>query len=211
MRTRLDFDGFVGAAEAAAGPYLYIPFEVPLHCSRLDVSYHYTAVRGEETVHGRDPAAPGRPRIPMRVLALASGLLLMTLAVACGSNAPSPDELSRRPEAQLAFPSALPIATRSVPFDSGGILSPDVLASWEVTSRTNATVDEVYNFYSQRLSGMGWVETPTGTGSLDLKDYTWLKDDFQLHLEFLDGRVDITPVNDGFNLSYRVVLISTSH
>ena len=48
MRTRLDFDGFVGAAEAAAAPYLYVPFEVPLHCSRLDVSYQYMAVHGEE-------------------------------------------------------------------------------------------------------------------------------------------------------------------
>ena len=48
MRTRLDFDGFAGAAEAAAAPYLYVPFEVPLHCSRLDVSYQYMAVHGEE-------------------------------------------------------------------------------------------------------------------------------------------------------------------
>jgi PHP domain len=46
MRAKLDFDGFAGAG-ATEHPYHYVPFGVPLHCSRIDVSYQYAAVHGD--------------------------------------------------------------------------------------------------------------------------------------------------------------------
>lgn len=47
MRQLLSLDGFATPAEAAAAPYRYLPFAVPLHCTRIDVSYHFAAHNGE--------------------------------------------------------------------------------------------------------------------------------------------------------------------
>jgi len=46
MRTVLQFEGFASQAEAAAEVYRYVPFQVPARCTRLDVSYHFTAPDG---------------------------------------------------------------------------------------------------------------------------------------------------------------------
>jgi hypothetical protein len=44
MRTVQQFEGFVSAAEAVAMPYRYVPFPVPLGCTRIDVSYQFAPV-----------------------------------------------------------------------------------------------------------------------------------------------------------------------
>jgi hypothetical protein len=43
MRTTADFSGFITPAQAAVQPYLYLPIDVPLGCTRIDVSYHWHA------------------------------------------------------------------------------------------------------------------------------------------------------------------------
>ena len=44
----LQFEGFASQAEAAAEVYRYIPFEVPLRCMRVDISYHFGASDGSD-------------------------------------------------------------------------------------------------------------------------------------------------------------------
>ena len=44
MRRQYRFDGVFRAADALAHPYLYVPFEVPPRCTRIEVSYHYGPV-----------------------------------------------------------------------------------------------------------------------------------------------------------------------
>ncbi len=41
MRQTYDFEGIVSPAEAAAHPYIYVPFAVPERCTRIEVAYHY--------------------------------------------------------------------------------------------------------------------------------------------------------------------------
>lgn len=41
MRRQFEFEGHISAAEAARHPYLYVPFEVPARCTRIEVAYHY--------------------------------------------------------------------------------------------------------------------------------------------------------------------------
>src|SRR5689334_19407019 len=48
VRSLQQIEGFSGAAEAVAEPYRYVPFEVPLHCTRLSVSYQYAPVNSSE-------------------------------------------------------------------------------------------------------------------------------------------------------------------
>ncbi len=44
MRKRYEFEGHISRVEAAAHPYVYVPFEVPARCSRIEVAYHYAPV-----------------------------------------------------------------------------------------------------------------------------------------------------------------------
>lgn len=44
MRQRYEFEGHISPAEAAAHPYIYVPFEVPARCTRIEVAYHYAPV-----------------------------------------------------------------------------------------------------------------------------------------------------------------------
>lgn len=46
MRQMLQFEGFTSQAQAAAEVYRYVPFEVPLHCTHIDVAYHFAAPGG---------------------------------------------------------------------------------------------------------------------------------------------------------------------
>ncbi|HMO53710.1 MAG TPA: hypothetical protein PJ994_04335 [Tepidiformaceae bacterium] len=41
MRRRHEFAGHISRAETAGHPYLYVPFEVPPRCTRIEVAYHY--------------------------------------------------------------------------------------------------------------------------------------------------------------------------
>jgi hypothetical protein len=41
VRRRFNFEGHIAKAEAAGHPYLYVPFEVPARCTRIEVAYHY--------------------------------------------------------------------------------------------------------------------------------------------------------------------------
>ena len=44
MRRQLDLEGVISAEQARLHPYVYVPFEVPARCSRLEVAYHYGPV-----------------------------------------------------------------------------------------------------------------------------------------------------------------------
>ncbi len=179
MRTTAHFSTFITPAEAAAHPYHYLPVEVPPHCTRIDVSYHWYAPGADTNgtvdigifdVRGVEPFTGGFRGW--------SGSARRTLFLARDAATPG----------YIAGP--LPAGTWSIILGAYDIPEPGVhwFVTAELTSSAGATTEDLAPSPRRPSapSGVGPGEARQGGDIL-----RWYRGDLHTHTEHSDGESTI--------------------
>ena len=119
---------------------------------------------------------------------------LVGVAGACGVNDPSPEEISRMPEAQLLFPGASVQSTRGDAGQRGGLMAAATAPQLIKTFAATASIDDVVAFYSTELDKAGWDEVHATNVGGYTAEHRWEKGELALILWFVAPVGSPTPV-----------------